>query len=146
MYNDERINVECRVFTRYLIGKLPDQYISAKYATAFLPGKPLSEGLQSSFDVLLIRLAVIHPLLTHAVDAFSRFFYTDSTLRKRLIMLLALLESQASTAVEFDYPVKTGIIASILSMVIPLTIFAILFGITTLFLLPLKLLSRRQSV
>ncbi len=144
MHERERINVECGVFTRYLTGQLPDRYISRKYAEAFYYGQPLSWGLQSGFDVLLVRLAVIHPLITRAVDAFSRYFYTHSTLRKRLIMLLAILESQASTAVRLDHPDKTTILGFILSMAIEVTVFAILFAIAVLFLLPLKLLLVRQ--
>ena len=146
MYNVDKINTECKVFTRYLMGQLPDKYIREKYTTAFSPGQPLCKDLQSGFDALLIKLAVIHPLFTHAIDAFSRFFYNDSTLRKRLIMLLALLESQASTSAEMEYPLKTGFTASILSMVLPLTLFSILLGIATITLLPLKLVLRRRSV
>jgi hypothetical protein len=146
MRNQEKIDVECRVFTRYLTGQLPDSYIAEKYAAAFLPGQPLSKGLQSGFDALLVRLAVIHPLITRAVDAFARFFYTNSTLSKRLIILLAILESQASTAVRLDYPDKTVFAGFMLSAAMQLTVFAILLGIATLFLLPLKLLLGRQPV
>lgn len=146
MYNVDQINTECKVFTQYLMGHLPDKYILEKYSTAFSPGQPLGEDLQSNFDTLLIKLAVIHPLFTHAIDAFSRFFYNDSTLRKRLILLLALLESQASTSAEMDYPLKTGFMISILSMVLPLTQFFIFLIIATITLLPLKLLMKRSSV
>ena len=146
MSNQEKINVECRVFTRYLTGQLPDSYIAEKYAAAFSPGQPLSQGLQSDFDAWLVRLAVIHPLITRAVDAFSRFFYTNSSLSKRLVILLAILESQASTAVRLDYPDKTTIMGFVFSAAMQLTVFAILLGIATLFLLPLKLLLGRQPV
>jgi len=146
MRDREQINVECRVFTRYLTGQIPDSCIAEKYAAAYLPGKPLSGNLQSCFDALLVRLANIHPLFTRAVDAFTRFFYTDSTLSKRLIILLAILESRALTAVELDYPDKTTFVGFLFSMVTQIIVFSILLGIATLFLLPLKLLLGRKPV
>ena len=146
MGDDEQIDIECRVFTRYLTGQLPNRYIAEKYAAAFLPGQPLSGGLQSGFDALLVRLAAIHPLIARAADAFARFFYPNSTLSKRLIILLALLESQASTAVELDYPDKTTFSVFLFSMAIQFTVFIILLGVATIFLLPLKLLFGRQPV
>ncbi len=146
MHGDKRINTECRVFCRYLTGQLPDPYISRKYAEAFSPRQPLSRDLQSEFDALLVRLAVIHPLFTRTVDIFSRIFYTDSTLRKRLVLLLALLEIQSSTAVELDYPDKTTITGFMFAMTIQVTVSAVLLGIAVPFLLPLKLLLGRQPV
>ena len=146
MRDKGQINAECHVFTRYLTGQLPDSYIAEKYAAAFLPGQPLSEDLQSGFDALLVRLAVIHPFFTRAVDAFSRFFYAGSTLSKRLIILLAILESQASTAVELDYPDKATFAGFLFSMAMQFTVFIILLGVATIFLLPLKLLFGRQPV
>lgn len=146
MHDDERIISECRVFCRYLTGQLPDRYISRKYAEAFSPRQPLSQDLQSGFDALLVRLAVIHPLFTRTVDVFSRIFYTDSSLRKRLVLLLALLESQASTAVVLDYPDKTTITGFMFAMTIQVTVSVLLLGLAMLILLPLKLLLGRQPV
>jgi len=144
MGDAERINAECRVLTRYLTGQLPDRYISKKYAEAFSSGQPLSRDLQSGFDALLVRLAFIHPLFVRAADAFSRLFYKDSTLRKRLVLLLALLESQASSAVVIDRPDQTAIMGFVFTMAVQFLVFAVLLGVATLFLFPLKLLLGRQ--
>ena len=65
---------ECRVFTRYLIGCLPDAYIMRKYAQAFEPDYPLGDAVIPGFDALLLKLAVLHPLLTRTTDIYSRFF------------------------------------------------------------------------
>jgi len=146
MRDKEQINAECSVFNRYLTGQLPDAYTAGKYAAAFLSGQPLSEELQSGFDALLVRLAVIHPLFTRAADAFSRFFYAGSTLSKRLILLLAILESRASTAVELDSPDKTTFAGFLFSMALQFTVFVILLVVATPFLLPLKMLLGRQPV
>jgi len=146
MRDKGQINAECSVFTRYLTGQLPDSCTAEKYAAAFIPGQPLGKDLQSGFDALLVRLAVIHPLFTRAVDAFSRFFYAGSTLSKRLILLLAILESRASTAVELDYPDNTTFAGFMFSVAMQFAVFTILLGVATLFLLPLKLLFGRQPV
>jgi len=146
MRDREQISVECGVFTRYLTGQMPDSCIVEKYAAAFLPGKPLNGNMQSCFDALLVRFAIIHPLFTRTADAFSRFFYTGSTLSKRLIILLAILESRASTVVVLDNPDKTTYAGFLFSMVMQFIVFAILLGIAMIFLLPLKLLLGRKPV
>ena len=88
MPDTDFIAAECRVFTRYLIGRQPDAYIMRKYAQAFEPGYPLGEDEAPGFDALLLKLAVLHPLLTRTADIYSRFFRPASAVRKRLVLLL----------------------------------------------------------
>jgi hypothetical protein len=136
---------ECRVFTRYLIGHLPDAYISRKYAQAFEPGYPLAGAAASGFDALLLKLAVLHPLLTRTADIYSRFFRPASAVRKRLVLLLALLESWAATAGMLDSTRRTGFVRFVIVLLADAGLSAVLLIVAAPFLLPAQLLSGARS-
>lgn len=136
---------ECRVFTRYLADQLPDDYILDKYAQAFEAGQPLHNMAESAFDRLLVRLAATHPVMTQASDIYSRFFYSDSPLRKRLVLLLALLESRAPTAAGFDTPTHTGLPGLVLGMTLHGVGSGVLLVLATLTLLPARLLMHSDA-
>ena len=106
---------ECRIFTRYLIDREPDTFVSSRYAAAFKKAQQ-SLAAQSGFDRLLLSLARIHPLLTRAVDVYSRFFTPASAVRRRLVMLLAIIESSASTTIQLERPDHTSLSGFVLGM------------------------------
>lgn len=83
---------ECRVFARYLLRCEPDAYIVNHYATACTT---LGLRPSSSFDRTLLSFARIGPLFTRLADSYASLFFRSSTLRKRLVLLLALLETRA---------------------------------------------------
>jgi len=130
---------ECRVFTRYLISRLPDAYILRKYAQAFEPGFPLGGEACSGFDALLLKLAVLHPLLTRTADIYSRFFRPASAVRKRLVLLLALLESWAATAETLDSTRRTGFVRFVIVLLADAGLSAVLLLVAAPFLLPAQL-------
>ena len=90
---------ECRVFTRYLLRCDPDASVSNHYATAITT---LGLAPSSSFDVALLAFARIGPLWTRLADSYASLFFRTSTLRKRLVLLLALLETRAPFHLEVD--------------------------------------------
>lgn len=141
MHDIKKIDLECRIFSRYLTGRLPDEYISRKYAEAFEPGRLLSRETGSSFENLLLRLAVIHPLGTRAVDVYSRFFRSDSVARKRLVLLLAILESWAPTSDSLDDIDHVGKVSFVSGLIIHGLISGILLFLTVPVLLPAQLIS-----
>ncbi len=93
MRNDKtaaRIDGECLALGRYLFGQDVNEYVRDKYraASAVL-------GLENGtgrFDRLLVSLAVRHPLLAKPCDAYARFFAPRGTLRKKMVVLLAIAE------------------------------------------------------
>lgn len=131
---------ECRVFTRYLIGRLPDDYIQRKYAQAFEPGQPLGTSVATGFDAWLLKLAVLHPLLTRTTDIYSRFFRPASVVRTRLVLLLALLESWATTAATLDSTQRSGMVSFTVVLLAEAGLSAMLLLAATPFLLPAQLL------
>lgn len=131
---------ECGVFTRYLIGRPPDAYIERKYAQAFEPGYPLGQEVPTTFDELLLKLAVMHPLLTRTADIYSRFLRPASAVRKRLVLLIALLESWAATAVSLDTEKRTGFLRFVFVLLADASLSAVLLLLAAPFLLPAQLL------
>jgi NADH dehydrogenase len=88
------IGHECGIFTRYLLNVLPAPYVVAKYEDAHRLLPELSHGTR--FDAFLLRVGLAHPTFTKLADSYARIFFPDATLRKKLVVLLAILESSPS--------------------------------------------------
>jgi len=98
----EALTEECRVFTRYLAASRPtayvvDQYIKAHHTSPkFLPA--------DVFDQRLVGFARRHPLSARLADSFARVFAPSSLLRRKLVLLLAILETAPPTCHVIDRP------------------------------------------
>lgn len=88
---DQDLERECRVFTRYLAGREPTPYVIAKYRAAHAAVD--AYGVQSAFDGRLVAGARLHPVFAWLVDAAARFTAPRGLLRKKLVLLLAILET-----------------------------------------------------
>jgi len=87
------IEQECRTLTRYLIGCYPEPYVTEKYSLGHSATTDFTES--DRFGRLLTRVARIHPLLTKMADSYARLFVPHTLLRKKLVLLLAILETCA---------------------------------------------------
>ncbi|HEX6309661.1 MAG TPA: hypothetical protein VFZ69_15910 [Longimicrobiales bacterium] len=84
---------ECRIFATYLVGCPPTPYVIAKYADAHQVGTAYRNG--SRFDRLLVRAAGTNRLATKLADSYASVLAPTSLLRRKLILLLAVLETSA---------------------------------------------------
>ena len=84
---------ECEVFSRYLLGRPPDAYILGKYVEAHRVAPDYEAG--SRFDRLLMSFAASGSAGASLADSYACLFARQSTLRRKLILLLAILESCA---------------------------------------------------
>jgi hypothetical protein len=91
---------ECRIFFRYLCGEDPTSYISAKYSAAHR--KVSIYASAPGFDDSLVRFAIRGPVFTRIADSYASLFAKRSTLRRKLILLLAILESSPQGATHLD--------------------------------------------
>ena len=91
--SDDRLARECRVFTRHLIGTDPGDYVVARYVEAHR-ARPVFTPI-SRMDRFLCAFAGTAPVMTRFADAWSAVFAPTSVLRRKLILLLAMLESTA---------------------------------------------------
>jgi hypothetical protein len=81
---------ECSVFTQYLRGSGPTPYVTEKYVDFH---QKLGAALGGDgFDRFLVRAAARSPFWTKIADSYARIFRPAATLRKKLILVLGLLE------------------------------------------------------
>ena len=99
----DNITQECLVFCRYLSGVSPDNYILKKYHDANkINGEDISVIRKHILKSILITLARIHPLFTQIVDTYAVFLFKNAIIRKKLVLLLAILESCPPKKYKFD--------------------------------------------
>ncbi len=104
----ERLEKECRVYTRYLTGLLPTDYVQQKY-WAYCEDDSNSATLESDFfDELLVRISSWGPWWTRLADSYASRFYKDALLRKKLVLALALLECSPPAFQYLDRPDAGG--------------------------------------
>lgn len=86
---------ECSIFCEYLIGAKPTDYVLRKYQDAHATGSIGQENKLQPFDRVMLSLASVQPFATRIVDAYASVFFRNSSVRRKLILLLAILESCA---------------------------------------------------
>ena len=87
------LDEECIKFCRYLINRTPDSYVQKKYQEGHKACPALNGASADQFDRLLIRIAIMNPFITKLVDTFTSIFCRFSLFRKKMVLLLAILES-----------------------------------------------------
>ena len=92
---------ECAVFCRYLIGQEPNEYVKKKYRAAH-QARSLRGDLAHPADDFLVKAASIGPWSTKIIDAYTRVFHPFSMVRKKLVLLLAILECCAPPHAHLD--------------------------------------------
>lgn len=97
------LDAECDVFTRHLLGRQANDYVRAKYRAAHA-GIPLLTA-RGAFDAFLVRFARRGRFRARLADAHAAVFLPASTLRRKLIALLAILEASPPYHHLIDQPV-----------------------------------------
>ncbi len=94
------LELECSAFTNYLININPDKYIIEKY----IQGHKISSINKETdfFNALLIKAANRNSFLLKLADAYTSIFYKSAVLRKKLLLLLAIMECCPSTYHHID--------------------------------------------
>jgi hypothetical protein len=106
MPEESRLEAECHSLCRYLIGKSADPYVSARYIQAHALGSvgpPTGER-----DAVLAWAAAQSPVLAGFADAYASVFARDGLLRRKLALMLALLETRLETYRALDAPTTTS--------------------------------------
>jgi len=95
-----RLQQECRTFTRYLMHREPDSYVLRKYlechAAVFQDA-----SIVVPIDNALLRFARKGRFWTRIADAYARIFRPRGTLRRKLILIFAILENSRAYHCEF---------------------------------------------
>ena len=90
---DHALFIECQTFCEYLVQQKPDAYITQKYQQAHHSGNIPLPKTEQLIERWLLIVARIHPFMTRLADLYSRFAFSSAILRKKLILLVAILES-----------------------------------------------------
>ncbi len=104
----EPLGLECRVFTGYLAGRTPDEYIRLRYERghARIPYR-LAGGLTAA-DRAILRVARLGTVPARMADIYSRFFRPTGALRQKLVLLFAVLENSPETQAWFNSAAEGG--------------------------------------
>ncbi len=89
--SDADLARECDAFARYLIGAVPADYVARKYREAHAVSERFAA--RGRFDALLVRVGSRGPMRAAVADAYACLLARRSALRKKLILLTAILES-----------------------------------------------------
>lgn len=89
---DPALRSELAVFGRYLVGRDPGAYALSWYTTWHRGGGASEVAHAARIDRALVAFARVHPLLTRVADAYGVRFRRAGLLRRKLVLVLALIE------------------------------------------------------
>jgi NADH dehydrogenase len=142
---DERrqaLNKECEAFSFYLIRQHPNAYVREKYLEAHQANPDLQSGHRNIFDRFLLAISVKSVRLAKMADSYASIFSRGCPLRKKIVLLLAILESTTPTFPYFDLPQSGGRVFLLFKMLWQGLLFAAVFIVSTLLFFPINLLGR----
>lgn len=125
---------ESDVFARYLTGGGGDDYLRRKYREAHERGA--LGPAASAFDRALVSVARRGTWWTRLADAHARLFLRGGLLRRKLVLVLALLECREPARV--DVPVAGSLPGFCLRAAWLGASFALLAALAALLFLPLR--------
>lgn len=108
---DPLLEHECWVFTRYLVGREPTEYVLSKYLDAHRVAP--AYATRDTFHRRLLRVARAGPTFARLADAYARIFARHGVLRKKLILLLAVLETSPPFCHELEQREDVGAVAAL---------------------------------
>lgn len=130
---------ECQTFCRYLVKQKPNDYVIKKY---HLCQQKLGFRPVDFHDALLLKLAGRTPFFTRMADAYSRFFRSDSCVRKKLSYLVAILEVSTPYFRCYDTADGPGKLGFLVKAGLKGAGLALHLLISALFLFPLQVLAK----
>ena len=87
---------ECIVFSQFIVNEEIDEYVCKKYIDGHSLSNIALQKKNDLFNGIIVAVARLNPLLTRLADTYTSVFYRRSLLRKKLVLLLAILEIRQS--------------------------------------------------
>lgn len=113
---DADLEAEGRVLCRYIAGAEPPAQLLQHYAAACRVHGVAADAAQSPFDRAALALARRGPMRARMADAFCAVFHRGGALRRKVIIMTALLESAAPSSETFDAPQSPGPLGAFLQL------------------------------
>src|SRR5215831_2432572 len=107
----QQLERECGTYVRYLCGQNPSTYITEKYVDFHRKVEAIE---LDEFDRFLGRFSTRNILCARLADSYARVFRKESSVRKKLILVLALLESSPETFEALDRVPAGGLAGAVL--------------------------------
>jgi hypothetical protein len=101
---EQELAEECRVFCRYLAGVEATEDVVRAYQRAH-DVSSLKLNAATPMDRALLQLASGSTTLTRIADSFAAPLVPGGALRRKLVLLLAILESRGASASQVDHAV-----------------------------------------
>lgn len=136
----EVLAAECVVFTRHVLGVAPAAAVVDAYVRAHT-ASPRYRAV-TAFDARLVTVARRGPLLARLADAHARLLDPAGLLRRKLVLLLALLETTPPHYRAIDAPLASSLPATVLALGARGAVAAIIAVIGLVLFLPLRLTAR----
>jgi hypothetical protein len=114
---------ECQVFTHLLLGCAAHPYAVRKYVEAHHISAVFSSGTR--FDLFLLWAARIHWSIAKLADGYARLFARTALLRKKLVLLLAILETSSPSCHLLDSSVGGSTVALAARLLLRTSLFMI---------------------
>jgi hypothetical protein len=140
----ETLNRECSVFSIYLVGQPPSEYVKKKYRAAHQTGSLLGAPAHPGDD-FLVRVARIGPRSAKLIDGYTRVFRPFSTVRKKLVLMLAILESCAPAHKYLDSADSAAFLVLLLRVVSHCLTFIVMVVIGLFLVFPAELIMRGKA-
>jgi hypothetical protein len=132
----QQLERECQTYVRYLCGRNPSSYITEKYLEFH---QKHGAGLElDEFDLFLVRFSSRNSLCARLADSYARVFRKESAVRKKLILVLALLECAPDTFEALDRVPAGGFLGGVFLLAASSTKFILSLVASTIILLPAR--------
>jgi hypothetical protein len=136
--NTSQLERECFTYTRYLIGGVPSQYVLNRYLDFHQKSDAISGAGTDAFEQFLVSVSARGPFWASLADSYASIFRKDSAVRKKLVVVLALLECVApSFEVIDDVEVRSAVATSI-SLGLRAAKYAFLLGSSVVIFTPVR--------
>ncbi len=132
----DRLEKECLIFGRYLIGAAPGPEVLAKYRHYHAALAERLTERPGRFDGFLLAAARWWP---QPADAYARFFQPRGLLRKKLVLLLAILESCHPSNRRVDAVDACGGFRLVVRAMLSVLLFGVSLFVGVVVLLPIHL-------
>jgi hypothetical protein len=133
----EVLAAECRVFTRYLLDADTPSEVMAAYQRAHEVSAVAPRRASRPLDRALLRVALLGPGFTRAADGYAAAFAKASVLRRKLVLLVAILESRQHTAAVLDTAAPGSRAAWVFAVGLRVATCALLVSLVMLLIAPL---------
>jgi len=138
----QQLERECGTYVRYLCGQNPSTYITEKYVDFH---RKVAAFELDEFDRFLVRFSTRNILCARLADSYARVFRKESSVRKKLILVLALLESSPETFEALDRVPAGGLAGAVLRIAGNSAKFIFSLAASTAILGPARLWITRQD-